>query len=399
MNVRQDFQILQKKIHGKPVIYFDSACVALKPRQVTDAMMEYYTSFTACHGRSNHAFAAETTKRFSQAHRTLEKFVGAKEREIVFTKNTTEAINTVASGLDWPKGSNVVTTNAEHNSNLVPWMRLAQERGVEHRIVPVAGDGTLDLHALASAVDRRTRLVSLFHTSNVTAATIDARAAAKIAHDSGALLMLDSAQSVPHRKVDVKRDDIDFMAFSGHKMLGPSGTGALYAKKHLLEQLKPLMLGGETVKSVTKGSYELEDVPSRFEAGLQDYGGAIGMAAAADYLSRLGMDNVQKHDAELGKRLAEGILSIERVRLLGPLTGRAALAAFSVKGIAPHDVAAMLDEGENIFVRSGVHCTHLYHTAVGEPLGTVRASLYVYNTAEEIDRFVSALTAIVKHFS
>ncbi|MFC2174996.1 aminotransferase class V-fold PLP-dependent enzyme [archaeon] len=397
MNVRKDFPILEKKINGKPIIYFDNSCVTLKPTQVVDAMNKYYTDFTACHGRSAHAFAQETTNHFEESRRTVEKFVNAGKNEIIFTRNTTEAINIVANGLDL-KGGTVVTTNLEHNSNLVPWLRLAKH-GVSHKMVPVT-DGFLDLERLAEAVDKDTKLVSLVHTSNVTGATLDAREAAKIAHDNGALLLLDSAQAAPHTPIDVKKMDVDFLAFSGHKMVGPSGTGALYGKKELLENLDQFLLGGSTVKDVSATDWVPEDLPGKFEAGLQDYAGAMGFAAAADYLMRIGMDNVRDFEKELGAHLLDGLAGIDKVTVFGgDAPERAALASFTVDGMEPHDVALIMNESHNIFLRSGMHCAHLFHKETGLPKGTVRASLYIYNTKEEVDTFVSVLSDVVNTFA
>ena len=397
--IRADFPILQKKVRGKPFIYFDNSCVTLKPKQVVEAMNLYYSDFTACHGRSNHFFAARATSEYDKAHRTLEKFIGAGEREVSFTKNTTEAINIVANGLDWKPGDKVLTTMMEHNSNLIPWMKLARERGIVHGYVKVDDEGQLDLEDLKAKIDKRTKLVSLVHTSNVTGATINAREVAKIVHDLGALLMLDSAQAAPHRKLDVRRDDVDFLAFSGHKMLGPSGTGALYGKYDLLLKLNQFIVGGDTVKNATSTSWEPEDPPAKFEAGLQNYAGAYGFAAAAEYLMRLGMPNVEEYEMGLAKKLYEGLLEIPQLsHVYGPRdpARRAALAAFSVKGMPPHQVSIMLDETANIFVRSGMHCAHVYHQEVlGEKLGTVRPSLYIYNTEEELAIFFDALRKIV----
>jgi cysteine desulfurase/selenocysteine lyase len=397
-SVRKDFPILQRKVRGKPFIYFDNSCVTLKPKQVIDAITRYYTEYTACHGRSIHAFAAETTREFERAHRTLERLVNAREGEVVFTKNTTEGINIVANGLPWKKGDSVVTTSLEHNSNLIPWLKLQKERGVKHRIVPVGRDGVLDLGALEKAIDKTTRLVSLVYTSNVTGTTLNAREVAKLAHDNGALLMMDAAQTVPHHQVDVKRDDIDFLAWSGHKMLGPSGTGALYGKKALLEGMSQFIVGGETVKDVSPPDWEPESAPMKFEAGLQDYAGASGFAAAADYLMRIGMRDVEKHELALAKRLYEGLDSIGGLHRLGPVVPQGALAAFYVDNMDAHDIALVLDESANIFVRSGQHCTHYYHKTIGVK-STVRPSLYIYNTKEELETFLSKLAEIVKTFA
>ncbi|MCK4326887.1 MAG: cysteine desulfurase [Candidatus Diapherotrites archaeon] len=398
MNVRQDFPILEKRINGSPIIYMDSACMALKPRQVVDAMNEYYTDFTACHGRSAHAFAQETTRRFEAARQTVAKFIGAASSEVVFTRNTTEAINIVANGLDLVGGT-VVTTNLEHNSNLLPWLRLSKQ-GVTHKMVPVEENGALDLEKLAEAVDKNTRLVSLVHTSNVTGATIDAREAAKIAHDNDALLLLDSAQAAPHVPINAKKSGVDFLAFSGHKMLGPSGTGALYGKKALLEELDQFIVGGSTVKDVSADGWVPEEVPGRFEAGLQDYAGVLGFAAAADYLTRIGMGKVRDYEKALGARLLEGLAGIDKLTVIGgDAPERTALASFVVEGVEPHDIAMILSESHNIFLRSGMHCAHFYHKEVGLPKGTVRASLYIYSTEEEIDTFVSALSGAVNTFA
>jgi len=397
--VRKDFPILDKKVRGRQFIYFDNSCVTLKPRQVLDAMNRYYSDFTACHGRSNHAFAEQATREYEKAHRTIEKFIGARENEVCFTKNTTEAINIVANGLDWKPGDRVLTTMMEHNSNLIPWMKLARERGIVHEYVKVDDEGQLDLEDLKAKINGQTRLVSLVHTSNVTGATLNAREVAKIVHDLGSLLMLDSAQAAPHRKLDVQRDGVDFMAFSGHKMLGPSGTGALYGRHDLLMGLNQFIVGGETVKSVTSKGWEPEDPPAKFEAGLQNYAGAYGFAAAAEYLMALGMEEIEPYESALARKLYEGLLEIPQIsHIYGPRNPakRAALAAFSVNGMPPHQVSLLLDQTANIFVRSGMHCAHVYHQEVlGEKLGTVRPSLYVYNTEEELAQFFEALKKIV----
>ncbi len=394
-SIRKDFPILEKKVRGKPFIYFDNSCVTLKPQQVIDSVTRYYTDHTACHGRSIHAFAAETTREYERAHRSLEKLVNARKGEVIFLKNCTEGINLVANSLPLKKGDSVVTTTLEHNSNLVPWLKLQRDRGVEHRMVEVDSTGVLDMDALADSIDKTTRLVSLVYTSNVTGTTINAKEAAKIAHDSGSLILLDAAQTVPHHPVDVKRDNIDFLAWSGHKMLGPSGTGALYGKRELLESMGQFIVGGETVKDVRPPGWDVEALPMKFEAGLQDYAGAAGLAAAAEYLMRLGMGNVEKYELKLGKRLYEGLDAIDGVKRLGPKEAESALAAFYVEGIDVHDIAMVLDESANIFVRSGQHCTHHYHRTQGLK-GTVRPSLYIYNTMEELEVFLEKLAEIIK---
>ena len=396
--VRKDFPILEKKVRGKPFIYFDSACMALKPKQVIDAISQYYNEFTACHGRSVHYLSTQTTERYIEAHRKIERFIGARENEIVFTKNCTEAINLVANGLQWNRGDRVLTTKMEHNSNLIPWMKLAKERGIVHDYVEVDSEGRLDLEDLKAKLEKKAKLVSIVYTSNVTGATVNAQEVAKICHDAGAMLLLDGAQAVPHMKVDVGRIGADLLAFSGHKMLGPTGTGALYGRLDLLKEMSQFIVGGETVKNTMLSSWEPEDPPAKFEAGLQDYAGMLGFAAAADYLMKIGMEEVHSYERRLARKLYEGLKAIPQVsRIYGPSNPdeRAALASFTMKGMKPHEVALMLDESANIFVRSGMHCCHLYHQEViHEMSGTIRPSLYIYNTEEELDRFFEALNTI-----
>jgi len=396
--VRKDFHILEKRVRGKPIIYFDSACMALKPKQVIDAVNSYYNDFTACHGRSVHYFSAQTTEKYIEAHRKVERFIGAKENEVVFTKNCTEAINLVANGLKWEKGDRVITTKMEHNSNLIPWMKLAKERGVVHDYVEVDNEGKLDIEDLNAKLETKTKLVSLVYTSNVTGATLNASEVAKICHDAGAMLLLDGAQAVPHMKVDVKKTGVDFLAFSGHKMLGPSGTGALYGRLDLLKGMNQFIVGGETVKNTMLSSWEAEDSPAKFEAGLQDYAGMLGFGAAADYLMRLGMEEVHSYEKKLARKLYDGLKAIPQVtNIYGPSNPeeRSALASFTLKGMNPQEVALILDESANIFVRSGMHCCHLYHQdVIHEMHGTIRPSLYIYNTDEELDKFFDALRNI-----
>jgi cysteine desulfurase/selenocysteine lyase len=400
--IRADFPILQKTIKGKPIVYFDSSCVTLKPRQVTQAMAAYYEDFTACHGRSIHAFSQKTTEAFEKARETVARFINAQPKECIWTRNTTEGINLIAYSLGFKSGDKVVTTNMEHNSNLLPWMRLVQKSGVKHEMTLVR-DGEFDIEDFKKRVDSKTKLVSVVHTSNVTGTTTPAKEICEIAHDKGALVLLDGAQSAPHRRIDVKKINADFFAFSGHKMLGPSGMGVLFGKYELLQKMEPFLLGGETVKNVRLDTgYELEEPPAKFEAGLQNYAGAIGMGAAAKYLMDVGMDEVEKYEHELAKALLDGFAKYPQISIVGPKDPmrRGAIAAFSIKGIHPHDVALLLDESSNIFLRSGAHCTHMYHQDFLKLMeGTVRPSLYIYNTKEEIAFFFEKLAEVVKYFT
>ncbi len=398
--IRKDFPIFQKNVSGRPFIYLDSACTTLKPKPVIDAMVSYYSEYTGCVGRSIHKFASKSTEEHKKAREKVAKFINArKAEEIVWTKNTTDAINLVAHAFKFSKGDKVITTNLEHSSGLLPWRREADNGNITLDFVMCNGEGEFSIEDFKKKIDRKTKLVSVIHASNVTSTKSPAEDIINIAHDNGALVLLDGAQSVPHMQIDVKKLDIDFLAFSGHKMCGPTGIGCLYGKENLLKNLQPFMLGGETIKDVDLDKYVLEDVPSRFEPGIQHYAGAIGMGATIDYLSSIGMKNIESHERELSKVLTEGLMNIPNVELIGPKDSnrRGALAAFNVRNMEPHDVAIMLDE-QNIFIRSGMHCAYPFHKSLKLNKGSARASLYLYNTKEDVNTFVEKLSGIAKTF-
>jgi cysteine desulfurase/selenocysteine lyase len=284
--IRQDFPILQKP----GMVYFDNACMSLKPSQVIEAMLAYYQEYTACAGRSNHSLSRACEENYQEARKSIQKFIGAKKREeIIFTRNTTEGINLVANSLGLKSGDAVVTSDREHNSNLIPWQMLRERKGVEHRIARSREDYTFDMEGFKSLMGKSVKLVSVIWTSNIDGYTLPVREIIKTAHDSGALVLLDGAQFVPNSKTDVRKLDADFLAFSGHKMLGPTGTGVLYGKHGLLERMEPFMAGGETVEFTTYETHKFLKPPEKFEAGLQDYAGMIGMGEAARYLERIGL--------------------------------------------------------------------------------------------------------------
>lgn len=396
--IRQDFPVLDVKVRGKPIVYFDNACVSLKPRQVVEAMDGYYYEYTACHGRSVHYFSKRTTEEYEKAREKIGKFIGAKPKECIFTKNTTEGINIAANSLEL-EGKKVITTNMEHNSNLIPWRYLAQKGKIKHEMTLVTKDGEFDLADFEKKIDGNTKLVSVIHTSNVMGTTMPLKEICKISHDHGALVLADGAQAVPHQPVNMKKLDVDFYAFSGHKMLGPSGTGVLYGKSELLEKMHPFMVGGETIKNVNTKEFIFEDVPAKFEPGLQNYGGAIGFGAAVDYLGKIGMDNVEKQERHLTKKMLGGLSKLP-ITLYGPKDAdkRGGVFAFNAGSLDPHELAILLDETDNIFIRSGMHCAHMYHQDfLGVKKGTARASLYIYNTEEEIDFFFDKLGNLLKH--
>jgi cysteine desulfurase/selenocysteine lyase len=395
--IREDFPILERKVNGKPIVYMDNACMSLKPRQVTQKMMEYYEQYTACAGRSNHSFSRVCEEKYQEARKSLQRFLGAKKHEeIVFTRNTTEGLNLVANSLNLQKGDAVVTSDREHNSNLIPWQVLKERKGIEHKIVKSRQDYTFDLEAFRASMNRNVRLVSMVWTSNIDGFTLPVKEIIKTAHDYGALVMLDGAQAVPHSRTDVRKMDVDFLAFSGHKMLGPTGTGVLYGKYDLLEKLQTFMVGGETVEFTTYETHKFLKPPDKFEAGLQDYAGMIGLGEAARYLESIGMENIEKHEAMLNKAISEKLgqmPNVQRVGFCNPeLNG--GIISFNIKGMKYHDVSLMLDK-QGIAIRSGQHCCHSWFTGHGIE-GSARASLYLYNTMGEADLFAEALHKIAK---
>ncbi len=397
--LREDFPVLKQTVNGKPVVYFDNACMSLKPRQVTQKMLEYYEQYTACAGRSNHTFSRVCEEKYQEARKTLAKFLNAKKpEEVVFTRNTTEGLNLVANSLNLQKGDVVVSSDREHNSNLIPWQVLKERKWIEHRIVKSKPDFSFDLEAFKQAMDKNVKLVSMVWTSNIDGYTLPVKEIIKISHDFGALVMLDGAQAVPHSKTDVRKLDMDFLSFSGHKMLGPTGTGILYGKFDLLDKrLQTFMVGGETVEFTTYDTHKFLKPPEKFEAGLQDYAGMIGLGEAARYLERQGPENVERYEVMLNKSISERIGQIPNLQRVGycnpELNG--GIISFNIRGMKYHDVSLMLDRNHGIAIRSGQHCAHSWFKGHGIE-GSARASLYLYNTKEEADIFVEALQKIAK---
>ncbi len=404
--IRSDFPSLYKKWNGKYPIYFDNACMTLKPKQVMEAMNEYYNEYPVCGGRSIHKMAKKVDEKVMEAREKFQKFLGAENpEEIVFTKNTTEGLNLVANSLEFKNGDIVLTTDREHNSNLIPWQIQARKRGIKHIVVYSNPDNTFNLENFEEIMskNRTVRLVSMVHTANLDGYTIPAKEIIKIAHDHGALVMLDGAQSAPHKPVNVKALDVDFFALSVHKMLGPSGMGVLYGKKHLLEELSPFIAGGDTVSDTTFEGAKFLPPPEKFEAGLQNYAGIIGSGAAVDYVSNVGLLNIEKHEARLNRIITEGIKDFHGLNIIGPQAPemRGGIVSFTVemlKGGDAHDIALVLDETENIEVRSGAFCVHSWFN-YRKCEAAVRASLYLYNTEEEARKFIDALGKTVGLFN
>lgn len=400
--IRADIPSLQQKLNGRPVIYMDSACMSLRPRQVVEAMDEYYYKYPGCAGRSIHKFGTMVTDKYEAARKRMAKFIGAKdEREIVFTRNTTEGLNIVAQSFGLRKGDAVITSDREHNSNLLPWQQLAKRAGIEHSIVySNEADGTFDLGEFERRVKTlgdRLKLVSMVHTSNLDGYTLPVKEIIDISHSAGAKVLLDGAQSVPHQRVDVRRLDTDFLAFSGHKMMGPSGIGVLYGKFDELDRMQPFLVGGDTVQDTTYDTCIFLHPPEKFEAGLQNYAGAIGLAAAAEYLDRHDFDGLEKHETALNRIMTDGVSGIRGLTILGPQDAamRGGVLSFNIAGMFPHDVAIMLDDSANIMIRSGAHCVHSWFNA-HVIRGSARASLYAYNTKDEAATFVEKLKEIAK---
>ncbi|MFW5914750.1 MAG: aminotransferase class V-fold PLP-dependent enzyme [Thermoplasmatota archaeon] len=394
MKVREDFPFYQA--HGNNLIYLDSACQSLRPHQVIQAMDDYYREYPACAGRSVHRLATDVTLGVDSSRERISGFLNAFGGEIVFTKNATESLNLVARGFPFEKGEVVLTTDLEHNNNHLPWMRCERERGIRREFIPTE-EGMVDLESFKERMSDRVRMVSLVHTSNVTGTTVPAREIAEIAHDHGALVMLDGSQAAPHIPVDLKELDVDLYALSMHKMLGPSGMGILYGKNEVLEQLEPLLLGGGGVSLSGYEELEMLPPPDRFEAGLMNYSGILGSGAAVRYLQGLGMEEVNRHCLLLNRVVTEKMKDMPSVEIVGPEDPglRGGILSFNVKGARSNDVAMLLDEMGGIQVRSGMHCAHPYFRSRDIP-GSVRASFYVYNTREECGRFLETLEQVVR---
>ncbi len=399
--IRRDFPILDREVNGHPLVYLDSAASSQRPRQVLDAMRRYYERDHANVHRGAHTLATLATDAYEAARANVARFIGAPEpRSLVFTRNTTEAINLVAASwgrANLREGDEVVLSVAEHHANLVPWQFLQRDLGVVLRFVPLTLDQRVDMTALAAALTPRTRLVATFHMSNVLGAINPVAEVVRLAHDAGALALIDGAQGAPHLSVDVAELGCDFYAFSGHKMLGPTGIGALWARPDVLEAMPPFLGGGEMIRRVTLEGSTYADIPMRFEAGTPSVAEAVGLSAAVDYLEALGMPAVARHDAELAE-LALGLLDdVPGVRTFGPRgADRGGVVAFEVTGLHAHDVATALDL-QGIAVRAGHHCAQPLGHILGAP-ATARASFYVYTTREEVELFAAAVADVADRF-
>jgi cysteine desulfurase/selenocysteine lyase len=393
--VRQEFPILDQEVHGKPLAFLDSGASSQKPRRVIAALEDYYRRYNANVHRGVYQLSEEATFAFEQARSKVAGFIGAATpKEVVFTRNTTEAINLVARSwgdANLRAGDRILLSVMEHHSNLVPWQMLAVRAGAELDFLPIDGDGRLVLDDLGTLLTERTRLVALTHQSNVLGTINPIELIAQRAHDVGALVLVDGAQSVPHMPVDVQQLGIDFLAFSGHKMCGPTGIGALWGRRAILEQMPPFLGGGSMIKTVELRRSTYADIPARFEAGTPAIGEAIALGEACDFLNEVGMGRIYAHELELTGYALSRLPEVEGVRIYGPQTTelRGGAVSFTVEGAHPHDVAAVLDS-EGIAVRAGHHCCQPLHALLDVP-ATTRASFYLYNTIDEIDRLAVGL--------
>ena len=410
--IREDFPTLRRIIDGKSIVYFDSACMALKPKQVIDACNYYYNNLGACGGRSIHTLARETTELRDAAREKIATHINANtSREIVWVRNTTEGINLVAHALKFKKGQEIISTNLEHHSGVLPFHKVMTQKNLKLKIINASKEGLFKIEDFENAITKNTRIISIVHTSNVSGTTAPLEEIIKIAHDYNALVISDDAQYFPHRKVDVKQSDVDFTTVSMHKAMGPTGIGFLYGKEHLLKEMDSFLVGGDTIKDVKYENGQIIpiylDPPYKFEAGLQNYSGEIGAGAAIDYLNSIGMENIESRENYLTDKLFNALRNIPGINIIGPKnsTQRHSLVAFKLKNIeTANDIANYLDcdvKDYKIMIRAGAHCTNPFHYSIGiKPgEGTARASLYIYNNENDIKILQEALETLEKAIS
>jgi cysteine desulfurase/selenocysteine lyase len=396
--IRDDFPILRQKVHAKNLVYFDNAATSQKPRQVIDAMIDYYRRYNANVHRGIHALAERATKEYERAREKVARFINAPGPEsVIFTRGTTESINLVA--YSWArhnlkKGDEILITWMEHHSNIVPWYQVCEQTGAVLKRIELNADGTLAI----PEVSPRTKLVAVTHCSNVLGTINPVGQLADAAHKVGALILVDGAQSVPHLAVDVQAIDADFYVFSGHKMCGPTASGILYGRRTLLEVMPPFMGGGEMIREVTATGFTTNDLPYKFEAGTPNIAEAIGLGVAVDYLQHIGMEKIRQHEKELTGYALDRLKDLIEIKIYGPLDTekRGGLVSFTFSDIHPHDLATFFDQ-EGIAIRAGHHCAMPLHKHLGIA-ATARASFYLYNTRDEVDAFIAALQKAKKFF-
>ncbi len=390
--IREDFPILRIKINGRPLIYLDNAATTQKPKKVIMAEKKYYESANANIHRGTYQLSEEATRQYEQAHKIVAGFINASAEEIVFTKNATESLNLLAYSLcsNLEEGDEILLTQMEHHSNIVPWQQIAKQRKLKVKFAEINKDGTLNIDSFKSLLDKKTRIVSATQVSNFLGTINPVDELSKLAHRAGALFIVDAAQSVPHMPVDVKKINCDFLVFSGHKMLAPTGTGVMYGKKRLLEKMQPFCYGGDMIREVTFEDSKWNDLPWKFEAGTPNIAGGIALGTAVKYLKRIGMENIEAREKELTEYAFEKLKTVNGLAIYGPTPDkRAGIMSFNLDGVHAHDIASYLDN-YGIAIRGGHHCAMPLAKLLGVQ-GTARASFYFYNNKEEIDKLVEAL--------
>jgi len=392
-SIRAEFPILQLRVHGKPLVYLDNAATTQKPQVVIDRLSRYYRKENANIHRGVHALSVDATEAYDDARDRVRRFINASEaREVVFVRGATEAINLVAATFGRARvaaGDEIVISHMEHHSNIVPWQMLCDEKGARLRVIPITDAGELQLDEYERLLGPRTRLVAVTHVSNALGTINPVESMVRTAHDRGIPVLVDGAQAVAHMRVDVQAIGCDFYVFSGHKVFGPTGIGVLYGRGPLLEAMPPYQGGGDMIRSVTFERTLYKDVPGRFEAGTPDIAGAIGLAAAIDYLISVDLDRVAAYERDLLGYGTEALAGIAGLRVTGTASNKAAILAFVIEDIHPHDLGTILDR-DGIAVRAGHHCCQPLMARLGVP-ATVRASLALYNTREELDALASSL--------
>ncbi|MDO6846627.1 cysteine desulfurase [Priestia megaterium] len=399
-DIRKQFPILDQKVNGSPLVYLDSAATSQKPLAVIEAIEKYYKEYNSNVHRGVHTLGTRATDGYEGAREKVRKFINAKStEEIIFTRGTTTALNTVAASYgraNLKPGDEIVITYMEHHSNIIPWQQVAKETGATLKYISLTEDHALSLEEVKGTITSNTKIVSIMQVSNVLGTINPVKEIAEIAHANGAVMVVDGAQSTPHMKVDVQDLDCDFFAFSGHKMGGPTGIGALYGKKELLEKMEPIEFGGEMIDFVNLYESTWKELPWKFEGGTPIIAGAIGLGAAIDFLEEVGLDNIQAHEHKLAQYALDRLSQVDGITIYGPKE-RAGVVTFNIEDVHPHDVATVVD-ADGIAIRAGHHCAQPLMKYLNVS-STARASFYLYNTEEEVDKLVSSLIKTKEYFT
>ncbi|PGY15232.1 cysteine desulfurase [Bacillus sp. AFS031507] len=402
-DIRAQFPILDQEVNGKPLVYLDSSATSQKPLQVIEAIEKYYREINSNVHRGVHTLGTRATDAYEGAREKVRKFINAKSiQEVIFTRGTTTSLNIVAASYaaaNLKAGDEIVITYMEHHSNIIPWQQVARRTGAQLKYIPLQEDGTILLDDARATITANTKVVSVMQVSNVLGVINPVKEIAQIAHENGAIMVVDGAQSAPHMKIDVQDLDCDFLAFSGHKMCGPTGIGVLYGKKHLLENMEPIEFGGEMIDFVQLYESTWKELPWKFEGGTPIIAGAIGLGAAIDFLNEVGLDQIAEHEHKLAAYALEKMSAVDGMNIYGPLDAakRAGLITFNLSDVHPHDVATVLD-AEGIAVRAGHHCAQPLMRWL-KASATARASFYLYNTEDDIDKLVEGLVKTKEYFS